>query len=182
MGAQVSFHPKVVYPFLYITLGQMRRIRIIHGPNVRFIGQGREPEVYRSRPWEEVWKSLQEKYQSQAALTFLESPYEGQLITWIWEIEAYDGLILNPGALAHTSYALYDALRGAGKPCIEVHVSQIYARERFRHRLITAGACKGVIVGLGEYGYELALLALLHEASNTADTDSLSSSVLNNPR
>lgn len=160
----------------------MKRIRIIHGPNVRFIGRGREPAVYRSRPWDEVWKNLQEKYGHQAALTFLESPHEGQLITWIWEVEAYDGLILNPGALAHTSYALYDALRGAGKPCIEVHVSQIYARERFRQRLITAGACRGVIIGLGAYGYELALLALLYEGSNTADTDSLSSSALSKPK
>ncbi|MCS6789763.1 MAG: 3-dehydroquinate dehydratase [Bacteroidia bacterium] len=160
----------------------MKRIRILHGPNVRLIGRGREPELYRSRPWDEVWKTLQEKYSTQALLSFFESPHEGQLISWIWEVEAYDGLIFNPGALAHTSYALYDALRGAGKPCIEVHVSQIYARERFRHRLITAAACRGVIIGLGEYGYEMALLALLYGDSNATDIGSPSSSVLKNPK
>ncbi len=97
-----------------------------------------------------------------AELSYFESAYEGQLIEWVWQTEAYDGLILNPGALAHSSYALYDALLGCGKPCIEVHVSPIYRREAFRRRLITAAACKGVISGLGWYGYELAVQALLH--------------------
>ncbi|GIV24068.1 MAG: hypothetical protein KatS3mg025_1727 [Bacteroidia bacterium] len=112
-------------------------------------------------PWEVFWADLRARYADTAELTYLESPYEGQLITWIWEVEAYDALILNPGALAHTSYALHDALRGCGKPCIEVHVSQIYRRERFRQRLVTAAACTGVIIGLGWYGYELALQVLL---------------------
>ncbi len=112
-------------------------------------------------PWEVFWVQLQARYADKAELIYLESSHEGQLVSWIWEVEAYDALILNPGAFAHTSYALYDALQGCGKPCIEVHVSQIYRRERFRQRLVTAAACKGLIVGLGWYGYELALLALL---------------------
>ncbi|MCS7152529.1 MAG: type II 3-dehydroquinate dehydratase [Bacteroidia bacterium] len=139
----------------------MKRIRILHGPNVAQIGKGREPQWYGHEPWEQFWLTLQEKYAGQAELTYLSSASEGQLIEWIWEIERYDGLILNPGALAHTSLALYDALLGCGKPCIEVHYSQIYRRERFRQRLITARACWGVITGLGWMGYELALLALL---------------------
>lgn len=97
-----------------------------------------------------------------AELQYFESAYEGQLIEWIWQRKAYDGLILNPGALAHTSYALYDALLGCGKPCIEVHLSPIYRREAFRRRLITAAACTGVITGLGWYGYKLAVEALLY--------------------
>lgn len=94
-------------------------------------------------------------------MTYLESPYEGQLIEWVWETHLYDALILNPGALAHTSYALYDALSACEKPCFEVHFSQIYKRERFRHRLITARACRGVISGFGWKGYELAIIAIL---------------------
>lgn len=101
------------------------------------------------------------RYQGQVHLTYLESAYEGQLIEWIWEREAYEGLIINPGALAHYSYALRDAIADSGKPIIEVHVSQLYRRETFRRQLVTASACLGVIVGLGLLGYELALLALI---------------------
>ncbi len=139
----------------------MWRVRILHGPNVKYIGQGREPEWYGSESWNEYFARLEAKYADRAVLVYLESAYEGQLIEWVWEVDKYDGLIMNPGALAHYSYALCDALRGAGKPAIEVHVSQIYRREAFRRQLITAEACAGVIVGLGLFGYELALLGLL---------------------
>lgn len=141
----------------------MKRIRILHGPNVPQIGKGREPSWYGHKPWEQFWEDLQERYAHQAHLTYLESPFEGQLILWIWEVSEYDALIINPGALAHTSYALYDALKGCGKPCIEVHYSQIYQREGFRQRLITARACRGVISGLGWMGYLLAVQALLYD-------------------
>ncbi|MCS7189234.1 MAG: type II 3-dehydroquinate dehydratase [Bacteroidia bacterium] len=139
----------------------MKRIRILHGPNVRYIGQGREPHWYGIQSWQPFWEKLQSRYAHKAYLTYLESAYEGQLVDWVWETDVYDALIINPGALAHTSYALYDALLGCGKPSIEVHVSQIYQRESFRQRLITAKACTGVIVGLGLLGYELAILYLL---------------------
>ncbi|MCX8112477.1 MAG: type II 3-dehydroquinate dehydratase [Bacteroidia bacterium] len=141
----------------------MKRIRILHGPNVAQIGSGREPMWYGSQPWSDFWGYLRNTYAHQAELTYLESSYEGQLVDWIWETDQYDALILNPGALAHTSYALYDALLGCGKPCIEVHYSPIHQRERFRQRLITAQACRGVISGLGWLGYELALIALLRD-------------------
>ncbi len=153
---------EVVYPGLDDTFGGMWRVRILHGPNVKYIGQGREPEWYGTESWAAFFARLEAKYADQVALVYLESPYEGKLIEWVWETEAYDGLILNPGALAHYSYALYDALRGAGRPAIEVHVSQVYQREAFRGQLVTAGACRGVIVGLGLFGYEIALLGLLH--------------------
>lgn len=146
----------------------MYRVRILHGPNVRFIGQGRQPAWYGTQPWSEFWTRLQNRYQDRVHLTYLESAFEGQLVEWVWETQAYDGLILNPGALAHTSYALYDALLGCGRPCIEVHVSQIYRREAFRRRLLTARACLGVITGLGWQGYELALLALLAYLEGTS--------------
>lgn len=112
-------------------------------------------------PWQTYYEALRTKYTHLVELEYSESPHEGQLIQWVWERDRYDGLIINPGALAHTSHALYDALRGCSKPCVEVHYSQIYKRERFRHRLITARACTGVISGFGWQGYEMALIALL---------------------
>jgi 3-dehydroquinate dehydratase-2 len=150
-----------VYPGLHDTFGRMWRVRILHGPNVKYIGQGREPQWYGTENWIDFFAQLEAKYADKVTLMYLESAYEGQLIEWIWETEKYDGLIINPGALAHYSYALYDALRGVDRPAIEVHVSQIYRRESFRGRLVTAGACAGVIIGLGLFGYELALLSLL---------------------
>lgn len=155
-------------PVVQNIFGQVYRVRILHGPNVRFIGQGREPQWYGTRPWQAFWESLQVRYREQVHLSYLESAWEGQLVEWVWETEAYEGLILNPGALAHTSYALYDALLGCRRPCIEVHVSQIYRREAFRRRLVTARACMGVITGLGWQGYELALLALLAHFEGTS--------------
>ncbi len=145
----------------------MWRIRILHGPNVRFIGQGRKPEWYGSERWPDFLAQLKLRYQDRVSLTYLESAYEGQLVEWLWETEHYDGLILNPGALAHYSYAIRDAITDVGKPIVEVHVSQIYRRESFRQRLVTAAGCLGVIVGFGLLGYELALLALLRRLEQT---------------
>ncbi len=156
----IFLNSQKVYPSLNDTFGGMWRVRILHGPNVKYIGQGREPEWYGSKSWDDFFTELKAKYADRVALEYLESAYEGQLIEWIWEKGAYDGLILNPGALAHYSYALRDALQGVGKPAIEVHVSQVYRREAFRTQLVTAEACKGLIVGLGLFGYELALLGL----------------------
>ncbi len=152
---------QVIYPGLDDTFEAMWRVRILHGPNVKYIGQGREPKWYGTQNWNDYFAQLEARYSESVSLIYLESAWEGQLVEWIWEVEKYDGLIINPGALAHYSYALYDALRGTNKPALEVHVSQIYQREDFRRQLITAGACAGVIVGLGLFGYELALLSLL---------------------
>jgi 3-dehydroquinate dehydratase-2 len=85
-----------------------------------------------------------------------QSNHEGQLIDWI-ETEASDAIIINPGALSHYSLALSDALRGSGKPVVEVHISNVFAREPERHRMVTAAAAKGVISGLGFQGYLAAL-------------------------
>jgi 3-dehydroquinate dehydratase-2 len=145
----------------------MWRVRLLHGPNVKYIGHGREPAWYGSESWPEFFENLQAKYASEVEILYLESAYEGQFIEWIWETERYDGLIINPGALAHTSYVVYDALRGCNRPAIEVHVSQVYQREPFRSNLLTAGACIGVIVGLGFFSYELALLGLLRHFKKT---------------
>jgi 3-dehydroquinate dehydratase-2 len=89
-------------------------------------------------------------------LRFRQSNHEGQLIDWV-ETEASDAIIINPGALSHYSLALADALRGCGKPVVEVHISNVFSREPERHRMVTAGASKGVISGLGFAGYVAAL-------------------------
>jgi len=91
-------------------------------------------------------------------LLCLQSNHEGQLIDWIEKEGAQsDGIIINPGALSHTSLALADALRGSGKPVVEVHISNVFAREPERHRMVTAAAAKGLISGLGFEGYLAAL-------------------------
>lgn len=117
----------------------------------------REPLYYGARRWEDFWNELCQTYQGRAQLSYFQSNCEGALIDWLQGAGVYDGIILNPGALSHTSYALYDALRNLSVPCIEVHLSNVYQREPFRHRLLTARACKGVILGLGLEGYRLAI-------------------------
>jgi len=134
------------------------KVLVLNGPNLSRLGQ-REPEIYGTQTLADVERLLVERAKaSGCTIRFLQSNHEGQLIDWIeTEGQASDGIIINPGALAHTSHALADALRGCGKPVVEVHVSNVHRREAFRHRLVTAGAAIGVITGLGIEGYGLAL-------------------------
>lgn len=134
------------------------KILVLNGPNLGRLGQ-REPEIYGTDTLADVERRLLEAGKNLGCtITFLQSNHEGQLIDWIeTEGQESDAIIINPGALAHTSYALADALRGSGKPVVEVHVSNVHRREEFRHRLVTAGAAVGVITGLGVDGYRLAL-------------------------
>jgi 3-dehydroquinate dehydratase II len=134
------------------------KVLVLNGPNLSRLGQ-REPEIYGTQTLADVERLLVERAKaSGCTIRFLQSNHEGQLIDWIeTEGQASDAIIINPGALAHTSHALADALRGCGKPVVEVHVSNVHRREAFRHRLVTAGAAVGVITGLGIEGYGLAL-------------------------
>lgn len=134
---------------------------IIHGPNLNMLGQ-REPDVYGEDSLEAINARLKEWAQAHhVALRIVQSNHEGELINQIQQaFEWADGIVINPGAYTHYSYAIRDALAAVELPTIEVHLSNVHAREAFRHRSVIAPVCLGQIVGLGWRGYLLALKAL----------------------
>lgn len=137
----------------------MKRIVIINGPNLDRLGI-REPEIYGDETLTDLENLLtEEAEQLGVQVQFYQSNHEGFLIDEIGEYADSEifGLIINPGALTHTSLALHDAIAGSDLPAIEVHISNLYQREEIRHRSITAPACIGVISGLGFDGYVAAL-------------------------
>ncbi|HEY0491888.1 MAG TPA: type II 3-dehydroquinate dehydratase [Candidatus Dormibacteraeota bacterium] len=144
------------------------KVLVLNGPNLGRLGK-REPEIYGTRTLADVERMLEGRAKALGcSIQLLQSNHEGQLIDWIeTQGQESDALIINPGALAHTSHALADALRGCGKPVVEVHISNLYRREAFRQNLVTAGAAVGVITGLGIDGYRLAL-EYLTTADHTA--------------
>lgn len=139
----------------------MKRIAVLNGPNLNRLGK-REPEIYGTRTLEDLAEGLREEFPN-IDFDFYQSNHEGALIDRISQIAESDchGIIFNPGAFSHTSIALRDAVSGCGISTIEVHISNIHARERFRHHSHTAAVSKGVIAGLGLQGYSLATQALL---------------------
>ena len=138
----------------------MKHIEIINGPNLNLTGR-REPEVYGTTTMEEVIDSLQKKFPD-VEIGHYQSNVEGELIDHIQQAGfSADGLIVNLGGYSHTSVALRDALLAVPAPKIEVHISNIFAREDYRHHSLITSACRGMISGLGLKGYELALRALL---------------------
>lgn len=139
----------------------MKRIAVLNGPNLNRLGK-REPEIYGKRTLEDLANDLREEFPN-IDFDFYQSNHEGALIDRISQIAESDchGIIFNPGAFAHTSVALRDAISGCEITRIEVHISNIHARERFRHHSHTAAVSKGVIAGLGLQGYSLATQALL---------------------
>ncbi|MCU0338246.1 MAG: type II 3-dehydroquinate dehydratase [Spirosomaceae bacterium] len=138
----------------------MKKILIINGPNLNLLGK-REPEIYGSQTFEEYFQSLQAIFPD-IELHYFQSNHEGALIDKIHEVGfSFDGIVLNAGAYTHTSVAIADALSGVKTPAIEVHISNVHAREAFRHHSYLSSRCKGVIVGLGLKGYELAIKAFL---------------------
>lgn len=138
------------------------KLMILNGPNLNLTGI-REVGVYGSETYESMMAYVaQEGVRRGHELTILQSNHEGQLIDWIQQAyrEGYDGLIINPGALTHYSYALHDALASVPLPAVEVHLSNIHARDEFRRRSVTAAACLGQVCGFGRQGYLMAMDAL----------------------
>jgi 3-dehydroquinate dehydratase-2 len=140
----------------------MKRIAILNGPNLDRLGR-REPEIYGHATLADLERALRAEFAGRAELEFYQSNHEGQLIDQIarWADAKVAGLVLNAGALTHTSVALRDALLGAHLPTVEVHISNLYRREEFRHTSLTAPACTAVITGLGLEGYHAAIRFLL---------------------
>jgi 3-dehydroquinate dehydratase II len=137
----------------------MKTIGIINGPNLDRLGK-REPEVYGSQTLKDLEKLLTDfAEQKDIKLSFFQSNHEGDIIDKVsaWSDEGFSAVIINPGALTHTSIALRDAIAGSESDFIEVHISNIYSREDFRKTSLTAPVCKGVISGLGFDGYVAAL-------------------------
>ncbi|NND06952.1 MAG: type II 3-dehydroquinate dehydratase [Saprospiraceae bacterium] len=139
----------------------MKQITIINGPNLNLLGK-REISIYGDQPFESFFEDLKSRFEGRGALTYFQSNHEGALIDKIHEIGfAGDGIVLNAGALTHYSHALADALQAIKSPVVEVHISNIHAREAFRHTSLTAAHARGSIAGLGFEGYALAIEYLL---------------------
>ena len=138
----------------------MLKIAIINGPNLNLLGI-REKEIYGSSSFEDYFKTLQQKFKT-IDLSYYQSNVEGELIDKLHEIGfTYDAIILNAGAYTHTSVAIADAVAGIKTPVIEVHISNIFAREDYRHVSYLGKHCKGSISGFGLNGYEMAIQSVL---------------------
>ena len=139
------------------------KVLVVHGPNLNLLGR-REPDTY----GEQTLAQIDEMIASHAGeadieVKFVQSNIEGELVDAIQQAAQWaDAIIINPAAYTHTSVALHDALAAVDIPAVEVHLSNIYAREEFRHRSLTVAACRGQISGFGAWGYVLALEAARH--------------------
>ena len=135
------------------------KIQIINGPNLNLLGV-REPEIYGSLSFEDYLQTLVALY-PEIETSYFQSNTEGEIINKLHETGfSYDGIVLNAGAYTHTSLAIHDAIKSISTPVVEVHLSNIHARESFRHQSELAGACKGVIAGFGMDSYRLAIEAI----------------------
>ena len=138
----------------------MKKIIIINGPNLNLLGK-REPEIYGSESFETYFKTLQEGFPT-LELDYYQSNIEGELIDKLHEVGfSYDGIILNAAAYTHTSVGIGDAVKGISTPVIEVHISNTYSREEFRHQSFISPNANGVILGFGLKSYALALQTFL---------------------
>lgn len=138
------------------------KIAIINGPNLNLLGK-REPEIYGNQTFEQFFYNLQKKY-TEIELIYFQSNIEGEIINKIHEIGFdFDGIILNAGAYTHTSIAIADAIKSVQSPVIEVHISNTFARETFRHQSYISPVSSGIILGFGIKSYELALLSFLRD-------------------
>lgn len=140
------------------------KLLILNGPNLNLLGV-RETSVYGSKSFDDFLKELSTNYPS-FELDYFQSNLEGELINKLHEVGfSFDGIIFNAGGYTHTSVAIADAVAGIKSPVIEVHISNVYAREEYRHVSLMAKHCKGVIAGLGLDGYRLAIEYFINDVS-----------------
>lgn len=140
----------------YIFTKKRMKIIIINGPNLNLLGK-REPEVYGNQTFEDYFKILEKQF-SDLELSYFQSNIEGELISKIQEVGfSFDGIIINAGAYTHTSIGIGDAIKAIETPVVEVHISNTFSRETFRHQSFISPNAKGVIIGFGLKSYELAL-------------------------
>jgi len=136
------------------------KICIINGPNLNLLGK-REPEIYGAQTFDDYLSILKSKFHN-LELNYFQSNIEGELIDKIQEYGfSYDGIILNAGAYTHTSIGIGDAVKAVTTPVVEVHISNTFSRESFRHQSYISGNAKGVILGFGMKSYELAVMSFL---------------------
>lgn len=134
------------------------KIQIINGPNLNLLGK-REPDVYGAKTFDQFLEELKARFPA-VSISYFQSNVEGELINKLHEVGfTVDGIILNAGAYTHTSVAIHDAIGAIRVPVVEVHISNVYAREEFRHKSLITSKCKGLITGFGLESYVLALRA-----------------------
>ncbi|HBH21967.1 MAG TPA: type II 3-dehydroquinate dehydratase [Cytophagales bacterium] len=135
---------------------------IINGPNLNLLGQ-REKEIYGNTSFEQYFETLKNEF-TDLWLEYYQSNHEGAIIDKIHEVGFdYDGIVLNAGAYTHTSIAIADAISAVRSPVVEVHISNVYSRENFRHKSYLSPVCKGLVIGFGLKGYHLALQSFLNK-------------------
>ena len=142
----------------------MKKIIIINGPNLNLLGV-REPDIYGAQPFSDYFFSLRQAFPD-VQLDYYQSNVEGELINKIHEVGfSYNGIVFNGGGYSHTSVALHDAIAAIAAPVVEVHISNIFAREEYRHHSLISSVARGMVSGLGLYGYHLAVQYLLSPLS-----------------
>src|SRR5471030_783021 len=145
---------------MFLPKFEVMKIQIINGPNLNLLGV-REKSIYGNTDFESYLKQLRERY-NHIEIDYYQSNVEGEIINKLHEVGFnYDGVVLNAGAYTHTSVAIADAIAGINTPVVEVHISNVYKREEFRHTSMLARNCKGVIAGFGLDSYRLALESLI---------------------